>query len=318
MSPRTLRPLVHRWRADRRVATAGDPADVFPLRPPLPVPQGFGEDDLRSFLDSVSVEGSPREELRHYCRQDFRRFVYTYGLVSERSGRCLELGANPYFTTMLLRELTDLELTPANYFGPRHSDPVVETVMYTERGSGASRSLELVSRHFNIEEEEFPFADGMFDLVLCCEIIEHLLRDPLHALRQIARVLRPGGALVLTTPNVGRLENVTRLLAGINVHDQYSGHGPYGRHNREYTRQELELLLRYAGFEVESLASADVYPNRAAEFADWRPLVPTLLSRKDELGQYLFARARRTGPGAAKRPDSLFRSFPPDELEGAS
>jgi SAM-dependent methyltransferase len=262
--------------------------------------------------------GSPTEELRHYCRQDFRRFVYTYGLVSERSGRCLELGANPYFTTMLLRELTDLQLTLANYFGPGHADPVVESVTYTEPGSGAERSAELVSRYFNVEEDEFPFADGQFDLVLFCETIEHLLHDPLHALREIARVLRPGGALVLTTPNVCRLENVTRLLAGLNVHDQYSGHGPYGRHNREFTRQELELLLRHAGFEVESLASADVYPNRAAEFADWRPLIPTLLPHKHDLGQYLFARARKTGLGASKRPDSLFRSFPPGAFEGVA
>jgi hypothetical protein len=119
----------------------------------------------------------------------------------------------------------------------------------------------------------------------------------------------------LTTPNVGRLENVTRLLAGLNVHDQYSGHGPYGRHNREFTRQELELLLSHAGFEVESLVSADVYPNRAAEFADWRPLVPTLRRRERDLGQYLFVRARKTGPGTSKRPGSLFRSFPPDEVE---
>jgi SAM-dependent methyltransferase len=310
-----LRGRVRMWRADRRVAAAGDPAEVFPLRPPLPVPHGVGEDDLRSFLDSVSVEGSPTEELRHYCRQDFRRFVYTFGLVSERSGRCLELGSNPYFTTMLLRELTDLELTLANYFGPGHSDPVVETVTYNELRSGARRSVELVSRHFNVEEDDFPFADGQLDLVLFCETIEHLLHDPLHALREIARVLRPGGALVLTTPNLARLENVTRLLTGLNVHDQYSGHGPYGRHNREFTRQELELLLRHAGFEVESLVSADVYSNRAAEFADWRPLVPTLLRREHDLGQYLFFRAQRTGPGAAKRPDLLFRSFPPDELE---
>jgi SAM-dependent methyltransferase len=318
MSPRALRPRVRKWRADRRVSAAGDPGEVFPLRWTLPLPGGLSEDYLRSFLDSVSVEGSPPDELRHYCRQDFRRFVYTLGLVSERSGRCLELGANPYFTTMLLRELTELELTLANYFGPGHPDPVVETVTYAERGSGARRRVEFVSSHFNVEEDEFPFADGQFDLVLFCETIEHLLRDPLHALKEIARVLRTDGALVLTTPNVGRLENVTRLLAGLNVHDQYSGHGPYGRHNREFTRQELELLLRHAGFEVESLVSADVYPNRAAEFADWRPLVPTLLRRERDLGQYLFSRARRTGLGAAKRPDSLFRSFPPDEIESVN
>ena len=72
----------------------------------------------------------------------------------------------------------------------------------------------LLSSIFNIEGGAFPFEDDHFDVVLFCEIIEHLTNDPLVALREIKRVLKPDGVLVLTTPNVNRLENVIRMIQG--------------------------------------------------------------------------------------------------------
>ena len=49
-------------------------------------------------------------------------------------------------------------------------------------------------------DERLPFADAEFDLVWCSEVIEHL-RDPSFSLGELRRVTRPGGVLVLTTPN---------------------------------------------------------------------------------------------------------------------
>lgn len=45
-----------------------------------------------------------------------------------------------------------------------------------------------------------PFPDGQFDLIWCSEVIEHLER-PDAALREFRRVLKPGGRLIITTPN---------------------------------------------------------------------------------------------------------------------
>ncbi len=41
-----------------------------------------------------------------------------------------------------------------------------------------------------------------FDVALCCELIEHLAEDPMHMLLELNRVLRWGGLLILTTPNI--------------------------------------------------------------------------------------------------------------------
>ncbi|MFZ0660778.1 MAG: class I SAM-dependent methyltransferase [Candidatus Binataceae bacterium] len=56
--------------------------------------------------------------------------------------------------------------------------------------------------------DDLPFRDGEFDLVLMLEVIEHLPDIP-HALREVARVLKPGGTAILTTPN--RLNVASRI-----------------------------------------------------------------------------------------------------------
>jgi len=62
--------------------------------------------------------------------------------------------------------------------------------------------------------EPLPWADDSFDLVLCREGIEHM-ESPSAALRNFARVLRPGGYLVISTPNILSLRaRLANLLVG--------------------------------------------------------------------------------------------------------
>jgi SAM-dependent methyltransferase len=54
-------------------------------------------------------------------------------------------------------------------------------------------------------EQPLPYPDGFFDAVVSLEGIEHL-ETPAVCLREFARVLRPGGALILSTPNVDNVQ----------------------------------------------------------------------------------------------------------------
>jgi len=291
------------------------PNELFPLTPELPLPESVSESELMGFLKSVLVSDAPPEEMANYCEQDFRRFVYTYGLVRDLSGKCLELGANPYFTTILLKQFTKLELTLVNYFGSHYGSKVVQDVTYKDFKSENNCLLKLESSHFNIENEPFPFNDAEFDVILFCEIIEHLLMDPVAVLKEIKRVLKPNGVLVLTTPNVSRLENASKMIAGVNIYDPYSGYGPYGRHNREYNQHELYLLLDHLGFKTDSMFTADVHQNNANGYFSVSNLKPYLKKRELGLGQYIFVKALNAEKARERKPAFLYRSLPTDQLE---
>jgi len=290
------------------------PEKLFPLRPSLPVPHGISEEELFDFVTSVRVADAPEQEMRAYGSHDFRRFVYTLGLVNNLGGKCLELGANPYFTTMLLERFTKLELSLANYFGPFSTGLHTQDVAYTNATNSTRKTKTFSYQHFNVENDPFPYMISEFDVVIFAEIIEHLLNDPCKVIREIKRVLKPGGILIVTTPNVARLENVARLISGENIYDPYSGYGPYGRHNREYNRHELVTLLQFEGFDVTEHFTADVHENRAAAYVDLNYLKDKLESRKNDLGQYLFLKATNTTRTSEKVPSWLYRSLPPEQL----
>ena len=86
-----------------------------------------------------------------------------------------------------------------------------------------------------------PFADGSFDVVIASEVLEHIPADQ-AALREITRVLAPGGTVAVTVP-AWLPERICWRLS-----DDY--HNVPGGHIRIFTRRELETKLAFAGLEV--------------------------------------------------------------------
>ncbi|MGA5196493.1 class I SAM-dependent methyltransferase [Streptomyces exfoliatus] len=108
-----------------------------------------------------------------------------------------------------------------------------------------------------------PFASDSADAVLFSEVVEHLV-DPDSALDELRRVLRPGGHLMLSTPNLGAWYNRALLLAGVQpVFSEVSLRRIHGRpgsevvgHLRLYTARALREFVAASGFEVVKLAGA--------------------------------------------------------------
>lgn len=92
-----------------------------------------------------------------------------------------------------------------------------------------------------------PFRDGSVDGITLVEVIEHIVRAE-ELVAEMARVVRPGGWLVLTTPNVVHWTYRWRTL---------TGHAPKqeGYHYRFFTQKRLEKLLGERGFVLEARAS---------------------------------------------------------------
>jgi SAM-dependent methyltransferase len=98
---------------------------------------------------------------------------------------------------------------------------------------------------------ELPFDDDSFDVALCIEVFEHLFRPDL-ASREIVRVLRPGGRLIATVPNVSHWkQRVDLALRGRwnPAGDRLSVAQPWrDPHVRFFTPRTLRSMLLAAGF----------------------------------------------------------------------
>ena len=280
----------------------------------LPLPEGETEDTLFSYLSSYclnDVNSDSKKEVSNYLKGDFKRFVHTLGLIPNEDGKLLEIGANPYYMSMLISKFRKYQSIYTNYF---HTFPDKGTqCVVNEEG----QEIKFDFCNVNLEEQDLPFDPKSFDVVLFCEVLEHLPLHPMKALLNIKKCLKKDGYLILTTPNVNRLENVARMLQGTNIYDPCSAHGIHGRHNREYNRHELDLLLNHLGFEIEEMFSADVHENNADSYYALDKLTQCILetpNRKYDLGQYVFVRAKNVEPASEKLPRWLYQSYPTEML----
>jgi len=279
------------------------------------LPNGISKQAVIDSLVTISIDGSAVGELTAYATEDCERFLYTVDMLPDTQVKVLEIGGNPYFTTILARRFKPAaEFYLTNYFGG-------ETGMRRQKIEVAGFDGEIENYDFdflniNVEAETLPFEEGTFDIVIFCEVIEHLTNDPMKALLNLKRVLKKDGLMILSTPNVARLENVARMVSGQNIYDPYSGYGPYGRHNREYSKHELYHLMHKLGFDAKKFFTADVHDNRASAYCDVDRIVPLVRFREHDLGQYLFSKWRNARDAEPLKPSWLYRSYPPDELDG--
>lgn len=229
-----------------------------------------------------------------YVETHSRRFDQTLRLMPhlKTGARVLELGAVPYYLTILLRKFAGLNVDTLSFFEFETAERITHILEHAE----THERFEFNYVPINVERDVFPAGDETYDLVLCCELLEHLLINPSHMLYEVHRVLKPEGYLLLTTPNVLRWGNVFSLLQGRNINDCYHGNGIYGRHNREYSMGEVSQLLEGNGFSVEWVGTRTVYGS------DLLNKIPFLGNRRDNI----FALARVVDGPRASFPANLY------------
>lgn len=261
--------------------------------------------EFRQFLFSLD---QPDAEARDYIAVHADRLATTILLTphSNTSGRCLELGSYMHIAPALM-QFAGYHDVSAAALGPAGTS--VSKVAFSRGREVLRCDLDL----FDVEHDTFPYPAEHFELVLACEILEHLRADPMHMMFEIHRVLEQDGRILLSTPNcasIGSLEQCLWRSANPYTYSLYpTPERPpcddAASHIREYTPDEVQRLVEAAGFVVELLITR---PGRRVESRD---LIEDLLMAygfpTDLRGEQIYCLARkRCGAARVRFPKFLY------------
>ena len=190
------------------------------------------------------------EWFAQYSREHRTRLAADLHLIErhiEPGVRVLEYGAIPLLMTAALSTL-DYDVSAVD--------------LRPERFATAITRLELDVARCDVETEAVPYDDEIFDAVVFNELFEHLRINPIFTLREVYRVLKEGGLLLLSTPNLRSFRGIRNLLlhnqghaASAGVYRQYEKIESLGHmgHVREYTTREVSDFLARVGFRVDKI-----------------------------------------------------------------
>ena len=198
----------------------------------------------------------PDDAMRSYLRMNVVRVVRAVELMRRRGfegGDVLEVGA--WFGSFAL---------PFRRLGYE----VVACDRYMSYGDAFESHVELLRSEgvrivSTTREGELEQIRGLgqFDVVFAGAVIEHVPHTPRHLLETLFEAVRPGGLLLLDTPNVARYWNRQMLARGETIfqplEDQYFSEPPWEGHHREYTADELRWMLEHVGCEEPEVEFLD-------------------------------------------------------------
>jgi SAM-dependent methyltransferase len=187
-------------------------------------------------------------EHRHEYIRTVRDIVRMRPPVSPRP-RVLEIGA--FFGAVCCAlSAVGYRVTAADI--PEYIDMPEQVARYARHG--------ITTQGLRLEQMRLPFADESFDVVVMCEVLEHLNFNPLPLLKEINRILTPDGLFYLSLPNFARTKNRLTVLRGEapgqGVGDFYEQLDPAhpaisNGHWREYTMPEIRKMLEPLGFRLQ-------------------------------------------------------------------
>ena len=238
-------------------------------------PAGTGR--LRAFYEDPGTTVSSGPE------RAFRQAQMLAAVLAGRTGtqRIVDVGCGDGSATHLVTKL-DARNT-------------VIGVDWSANALSQARARGLLVVQGGVDTAGLPLPDGCADVVIMSELIEHLV-DTDAAIDEARRVLRPGGVLLLSTPNLAAWFN--RGLVGLGIQPVFSEvslRGIYGRpghevvgHLRLFTRRALVEFLTARGFRCERVLGAPYHDVPRL----LRPLDRSL-SRWPSMASILLVQARR-------------------------
>lgn len=202
------------------------------------------------------IENSVKEDLidgeLDYFEFHKHRYFYIFDLLKEKysqGSKFLEIGS---FCGHILLGGKSIGYEP---YGCDLSESCAKT-------SGRFAKLNIKNLPCDLSAGALPYENNSFDVVLLSETLEHFNFHPGLVFQEIARVLKSNGLIIITTPNLLRLNNKVKILIGRSINWDISLPYDSMSHYREYSAEEIVYLMAANKLKAKEISYADFdYPD---------------------------------------------------------
>lgn len=228
-------------------------------------------------------------EAGRYYRIQARKIRIVLGMLEKhQNGKILDIGCGDGFiSSIIARE------AGAKVYGLDISMHAVSKAK--ERG--------IAARVLNLDRQAFPFRKDSFDAVFCGDVLEHV-HDTESLLENISHVLKPGGYVILSIPNIASWYNRIFLLFGLmptwveSSLRTYTGN-PFVKkgsgHIHAFTKRSLREILVLNGFRIEKFEGSPVLADGSRGI--WKEKmwnsVDSLFAKKTSFASTIVLKARK-------------------------
>ncbi len=203
----------------------------------------------RDLSESVSSPGNAQQVKKAYYEYTRKEI---YDLLPPNASKVLEIGCGAGNTLVWLKNL-------------KRCTWVGGVEMSLEAAALAREKLDAVYP-VNVEQNNLPIPESTLDLILCLDVLEHMI-DPWTVVRRLRKLLRPGGALIASIPNVRNQKVLFPLL--LSGRWDYTEAGILDKsHLRFFVRDTAIGLIASSGLKVDLVKSTGLGHSRRSRMVN--------------------------------------------------